>query len=232
MGKASLSPEELAVLLAIPADGGGCGSEAEALRRRLAAADSSADAGTAGRPNSLAASSRSSLDDWPVPARLAGRLAEVWSGLLRAPVGVSVLHVAAETFGEFLLMSRHPTFLATATDPAGLPVLAVELPLAVVCPAIRRMAGGPWETEHASSQPLTPLEQRLAKRLVVCLVPEAQIARRASEPLEDLPLAVHDRLPRVAPAWARTPSAGLQFQVKLGVSSGLVRCCVPWGPGP
>jgi hypothetical protein len=229
--KASLSPEELAVLLANPAGGSGCGSEAEALRRRVAAADSSADAAAVGRPNPAAPRSRSSLDDWPGPARLAGRLAEVWSGLLRAQVGVSVLHVAAETFGEFLLMSRYPTFLATATDPAGLPVLAVELPLAVVCLAIRRMAGGPWETEQASSQPLTPLEQRLAKRLIVCLVPEAQIACRASEPLEELPLVVHDRLPRVAPAWARTPSAGMQFQVKLGVSSGLVRCCVPWGPG-
>lgn len=229
MEKAALSLEEMAVLLAAPADGSGCGSEAEDLRRRLAAEDPQASA-AAGRPSVAAARSRSPLDDWPGPARLAGRLAEAWSGLLRADVGVSVLHVAAGTFGEFLLMSRYPTFLATATDPAGSPVLAVELPLAVVCPAIRRMLGGPWEAEQAASQPLTPLEQRLAKRLVGCLVPEAQIAAGAQRPLEELPLVVHDRLPRVAPAWARTPSAGMQFQVKLGVLSGLARCCVPWSP--
>jgi hypothetical protein len=232
MGRESLSIEELAVLLAAPADGSvtgnGVGSEAEALRRRLTA-DVPGVCGTAGgRPSVASASPRTLLDDWPGPARLAGRLAAVWSGLLRNEVAVSVLHVAPGTFGEFLLMSRYPTFLATATHPLGSPVLAVEVPLAVVCPAIRCMLGGPLEAESESVQALTPIEQRLAKRLVGCLVPEALAVAGDREPSENISLAVHDRLPRVSPAWARASAASVQFQIKLGILSGLARCCVPW----
>jgi len=228
MGTESLSLEEMAVL-AEPADGSGSGSEAEDLRRRLAA-------GGAGLPLTACADKSSvaaprpgpSLDDWPGASRLAGRLAVVWSGLLRGNVTVSVLHVAPGTFGEFLLTARYPTFLATASRSSGHPVLAVEVPLAVICPAIRRMSGGPWEADDELVQPLTPIEQRLAKRLVSCLVPEALAIAGEGEPWEELALAVHDRLPRVVPAWSRTLAVGVQFQLKLGRVSGLMRCWVPW----
>jgi flagellar motor switch protein FliM len=193
-------------------------------------------AGTAGRLEDevrLAASgarirSAHLLDDWPWPPRLASRLAAVWSELLRTTVSVSVMHVEPATFGEFLLRSRYPTFLATATRPSGIPVLAVEVSLAVACPAIPRMLGGPLEDRAEREQGLTPIEQRLARRLVACLVPEALVIAGDPGPLEAVPLMVHDQLPRVAPAWARTQAACIEFRIKYGSVAGPLRCCVPW----
>ena len=229
MERNPLSLDELAVLLADPADGSAGGSEAEDLRRRLAAdAPPLRDQTLAGERSATVAGSTAPLDDWPGPKRLAGRLVEAWSELLRTDVAVSVLHVASATFGEFLLRCRCPIFLATAARSWGSPVLAVDVPLTVLCPAIRRMSGGPWELESEPGQSLTPLEQRLAKRLAGCLVSEALAMAGDPGPPEDLPLVVHERLPRVAPAWARTPAAEVQLLVKLGIVSGPLRCCVPW----
>ena len=160
--------------------------------------------------------------------QLASRLAAVWSELLRTTVTVSVMHVEPATFGEFLLRSRYPTFLATATRPSGIPVLAVEVSLAAACPAIPRMLGGPLEDQAEREQGLTQIEQRLARRLVACLVPEALAIAGDPGPPEAVPLVVHDQLPRVAPAWARTQAACLEFRIKYGPVAGPLRCCVPW----
>lgn len=229
MGKDALSFEEIAVLLAEPTGQAGRSSEAEDLRRRLAGAEVTLQ-DNAGCAAKIAARTGSAAwaDDWPWPPRLANRLAAVWSELLRTMVSVSVMHVEPATFGEFLLRCRYPTFLATATRPSGTPVLAVEIPLAVACPAIRRMLGGPLDDQTELEQGLTQIEQRLAKRLVVCLVPEALTVANDPVPPEAVPLVVHDRLPRVVPAWARTRAACLEFRVQCGASAGPLRCCVPW----
>ncbi len=228
MGKESLSLEEVAVLLGEPADQAGRSNEAADLRRRLA--------GTAGRLDDEVALIASEArirsahlpDDWPWPAPLASRLTAVWTELLRTTVTVAVMHVEPATFGEFLLRSRYPTCLATATRASGTPVLAADIPLAVACPAIRRMLGGPLEDRTEPEQGLTQLEQRLAKRLVVCLVPEALAIAGDPGPPDAVPLVAHDRLPRVAPAWARTQAACIEFRVTYGAAAGALRCCVPW----
>jgi flagellar motor switch protein FliM len=226
MGKDALSFEEVAVLLGEPTGPAGRSSEADDLRRRLAEAHETPDSGClAASPPHTGSDKR--LDDWPWPPRLAGRLAKVWSELLRTTVTVSVMHVEPATFGEFLLRSRYPTFLAMATRPSGIPALAVEVSLAAACPAIPRMLGGPLEDPAEREQGLTQIEQRLATRLVACLVPEALAIAGDPAPPETVPLVVHDRLPRVAPAWARTPAACLEFRVKYGPVAGALRCCVP-----
>jgi hypothetical protein len=90
------------------------------------------------------------------------------------------------------------------------------------------MLGGPLEEQTEPEQGLTRIEQGLAKRLAFCLVPEALAIGGDTEPPEAVPLVVHDRLPRVAPAWARTQAVCLEFQVKYGPVAGPLRCCVPW----
>jgi flagellar motor switch protein FliM len=229
MGKDALSFEELAVLMGDPARPAGRSSEADDLRCRLAGADGSPkdDPGCAAA-DATRSESAQRLDDWPWPPRLAHRLAAAWSELLRTTVSVSVMHVEPVTFGEFLLRCRYPTCLATATCHSGVPVLAVEIPLAVACPAIPRMLGGPLEDQTEPEQGLTQIEQRLAKRLAFCLVPEALAIAGDPEPLEAVSLMIHDRLPRVAPTWARTQAVYLEFQVKYGPVVGPLRCCVPW----
>ena len=229
MGKESLSLEEVAVLLGEPTGEAGRSNEAKDLRRRLAAAHGTPDdeAGCLAA-NAAGIGSPHLLDDWPWPPQLARRLTAVWSELLRTTVTVSVMHVEPATFGEFLLRSRYPTFLATATRPSGIPVLAVEVSLAVTCPAIPRMLGGPLEDRAEREQGLTQIEQRLARRLVACLVPEALVIAGDPGPPEAVPLMVHDQLPRVAPAWARTQAACIEFRIKYGSVAGPLRCCVPW----
>ncbi|MCU0875866.1 MAG: hypothetical protein MUE50_26340 [Pirellulaceae bacterium] len=227
MGKDALSFEEVAVLLGEPTGPAGRSSEADDLRRRLAGAHETPDSGCLAESPARTGSDKR-LEDWPWPARLARQLVAAWSELLRATVNVSVMQVEPATFGEFLLRSRPPAFLATATRPSGIPVLAVEIPLAIVCPAIRRMLGGPLE-DHAEPEPgLTQIEQRLARRLAACLVPEALAIAGDPGPPGEMPLMVHDQLPRVAPAWARAQAACLEFRVKYGSVAGPLRCCVPW----
>jgi len=227
MGKDALSFEEVAVLLGEPPGPAGRSSEADDLRRRLAGAYEPPDSGClAASPARTGWDKR--LDDWPWPPRLASRLATVWSELLRTTVTVSVMHVEPATFGEFLLRSRYPTFLATATRPSGIPALAVEVSLAAACPAIPRMLGGPLEDLAEREQGLTQIEQRLATRLVACLVAEALAIAGDPVPPEAVPLVVHDQLPRVAPDWARTQAACLEFGIKYGPVAGPLRCCVPW----
>jgi flagellar motor switch protein FliM len=227
MGKDALSFEEVAVLLGEPPGPAGRRSEADDLRRRVAGAHETPDSGSLAAIPASTGSARL-LDDWPWPPRLASRLAMVWSELLRTTVSVSVMHVELATFGEFLLRSRYPTFLATATRPSGAPALAVEVSLAAACPAIPRMLGGPLEAQAEREQGLTQIEQRLALRLVACLVPEAlAIAGDPGLP-ETVPLVIHDQLPRVAPHWARTQAACLEFRVKYGSVAGPLRCGVPW----
>lgn len=229
MGKEPLSLEEVGVLLGKPVDQAGRSSEADDLRRRLAGAhEPPGDEAGCLAASPVGIGSAHPLDDWPWPPQLARRLAAVWSELLRTTVTVSVMHVEPATFGEFLLRSRYPTFLATATRPTGIPVLAVEVPLAVAGPAIRRMLGGPLDDQAEREPGLTQIEQRLAKRLVACLVPEALAIVGDPGPPEAVPLVVHDQLPHVAPAWARTQAAGIEFRVKYGSVAGLLRCCVPW----
>jgi flagellar motor switch protein FliM len=227
MGKDALSFEEVAVLLGEPTGPAGRSSEADDLRRRLAGTHETPDSGCLAASPTRAESAQW-LDDWPWPPQLARQLVEVWSELLRTAVTVSVMHVEPVTFGEFLLRSRYPTFLATATRPSGIPVLAVEVSLAAVCPAIPRMLGGPLDGQAEREQGLTQIEQRLARRLVAGLVPEALAIAGDSGPLEAAPLVVHDQLPRVAPAWARTQGACIEFRIKYGSVAGPLRCCVPW----
>ena len=231
MGKDALSFEEVAVLLGEPTGPASRSSEADDLRRRLAGTDGKPDDGSSLAASAARTGSDKRLEDWPWPARLASQLAAAWSELLRATVNVSVMQVEPATFGEFLLRSRPPAFLATATCRSGTPLLAVEISLAVACPAIPRMLGGPLEEQTEPEQGLTQIEQRLAKRLVMCLVPAVLAIVGDSESSEAMPLVVHDRLPRVAPAWARTQAACLEFRVTYGIVAGSLRCCVPWATG-
>jgi len=184
MGRDALSLEEVAVLLGESASPAGRSNEAEDLRRRLAAGSEPPDEALAGLATTVATKRAGDLlDAWPWPRQLAGRLAGAWSELLRTEVTVAVLYVEATTFGGFLLRAHLPSFLVTATAPGGSPVLAAEIPLPLVGSALRRMLGGPLEESAAPDQGLTPLEQRLATRLITCLVTDspaitAECARR------------------------------------------------------
>ncbi len=190
MGRDALSLEEIAVLLGESASPAGRSNEAEDLRRRLAPGGQPPDEASAGLATTLLTKRAVTLlDDWPWPRQLAGRLAGAWSELLRTEVTVTVLYVEATTFGGFLLRAHLPSFLVTATAPGGAPILAAEIPLPLVGSALRRMLGGPLDESAAPDQGLTLLEQRLATRLITCLVADSLAITGEKPPRLTLPLA-------------------------------------------
>jgi len=165
----------------------------------------------------------------------AERLAAAAGRLLHAPFHARVAGVASQTVGEFLSGVRAPTCCdglrlgpprredgAGGAPPTGW--IDLDREFAFVC--IDRILGGSMDQAYLPDRPLTAIERRLLRRVLV-LSAESLSAARTDESGEQFELAEGwGCRPLEAPAQDE-PAVTVRFEVALSAQVGLMRLCLP-----
>ncbi len=150
------------------------------------------------------------------------------SGFLRTIIEVRVVGVEQLTYGEFIHSLPNPTCFLILQAPPLEGQMCLELSPLIVFPIIDRLLGGSSSDTYVPQRPLTAIEWRLVRRLVVRALEHLTEAWRnlvearfEIVETESNPQLVHIIAPTEVVVF-------ITFEIKMGACAGTLSICVPF----